>query len=73
MAEDHPLMIYEGELAAKLAWNHQQAKIDDLVETLKELLATVENNWLDEHWDADEWACYDKYRDVIAKAKGETE
>ena len=48
------------------------AQAPELLEALESLLKLVENNWLDEHWDAEEWACYDKYRDVIAKAKGET-
>ena len=43
----------------------------ELLEQLEKLVRLVENNWLDEQWEPEEWALYDEYRDVIKKARGE--
>jgi len=49
------------------------AAAPELLEALEKLLKTVENNWLaDEEWDPEEWQCYDEFREVIAKARGES-
>jgi hypothetical protein len=46
------------------------AAAPEMLEALEKLLKTVENNWLDQEWEPEEWQCYDEFREVIAKARG---
>jgi hypothetical protein len=46
------------------------ATAPELLEALEKLMRLVENNWLDQEWEPEEWECYDEFRKVIAKAKG---
>lgn len=67
----HPLTDYKAQNAAKLAWGHQQKKIDELVDALKGAVRCMETDitigcGVDLYY-------YAKAKDAIAKAKGEQE
>ena len=63
----HTLTDYKAQNAAKLAWGHQQKKIDELLEALQIMIDMSEMGGFGKSA-AEDWA-----RAAIAKAKGEQE